>query len=186
VSRFVIDPDDSRLRALARSSIHPFGYTATISGMVEVEVRDGEFDVSASVNGVLEVRLDSLRGDDPHTDGEMHRRLDTQRFPTARASVRDVHPLGDDGYRLAGEVTLRGTTCPLEGDAVVRLEDGRLRASGSTTLDLRAFGVKVPSMLLLRVHPEVEVTINLLADLEPDELDLDAIEVGDLDGEVTG
>lgn len=186
MSRFVIDPDGSLLRALARSSVHPFGYTATVRGAIDVDTSGDRFDLSSGVRGALEVELEALRGDDPHTDAEMHRRLDTHRFPVARAAVREVGANGGDSYRLIGDVTLRGVTRPLQGDAIVRLEDGRLHATGTATLDLREFGVKVPTMILLRVHPHVEVSIDLVADLESADIDLADADMADLDGEVAG
>jgi hypothetical protein len=54
----------------------------------------------------------------------------------------------------------------MSGQATVSLNDGRLRASGTLTIDVRDFGIKPPSLVLLRVHPEVEVTIDLVATLD--------------------
>jgi polyisoprenoid-binding protein YceI len=166
VSRFVVVPDGSRLSALARSSLHPFSYRAPLLGEIEASVRDGAFDVTAPITGALQVDLDDLRGDDPRTDSELHRRLDTQRFPRARAAVQEVTPSGGDAYRLIGELTLRGQTRPLAGDATLTLDGDELHAVGSLTIDLRDFGIKPPSLLILRVHPEIEIAIDLVATLD--------------------
>jgi polyisoprenoid-binding protein YceI len=163
VSRFVVTPEESQLSAIARSSLHAFSYRAPLTGEIEATVRDGQFDLASAISGKLEVDLDSLRGDDPHTDGEMQRRLDTQRFPRARAAVQHVTTNGGDAYRLSGELTLRGQTRPLEGDATVTLAGDQLHATGSLTIDLREFGIKPPSLLILRVHPEIDITIDLVA-----------------------
>lgn len=168
MSRFVVVAGESQLTALARSTVHHFTYRAPLTGEIEAAVRDGGFDLGTPITGSLEVDLDSLRGDDPHTDGEMQRRLDTQRFPRARAKVHQVTSNGDDTYRLTGELTLRGTTKPLEGDATVTLTGDTLRAVGSLTVDLRSFNIKPPSLLILRVHPEIEVSIDLIAAVNGD------------------
>lgn len=154
---------NSLLRANARSSVHTFTYTAPLTGEINAVVTDAGFDVSTPIDGVLEVDLDLLTGDDPRTDSEMHRRLDTQRFPRARACVRRVERRDGDRYWLSGELTLHGKTRPLEGDATVTLDGDRLHAVGALTLDLRSFGIKPPSLLLLRVHPDVHISIDLYA-----------------------
>jgi polyisoprenoid-binding protein YceI len=161
-SRFVI-ADGSLLTVSARSSIHQFSYRAPLTGEVEAEVRDGEFDLTTPIAGAIAVDLESLRGDDPRTDGEMHRRLDTQRFPRAKASVQHVAAHGPDTYRLTGELSLHGHTKPMEGDATVTIDGNQLHATGKLTIDLREFGIKPPSLLILRVHPTVEITIDLVA-----------------------
>jgi polyisoprenoid-binding protein YceI len=159
--------EGSELMANARSNVHPMTYRAPIRGSLEASVRDGRFDVDAPVTASLEVDLDDLHGDDPKTDREMRRRIDVQRYPRARAVVEHVSSDGGDLYRLSGELTIRGKTQPLEGNATVTLDGDRLHATGAVTIDIRDYGIKPPSLLLLRVHPEVEITIDLTADLSP-------------------
>jgi hypothetical protein len=167
VSHFVVTPASSELRAFARSSVHEFTYRAPLTGSIEAAVVGSGFDVSGPITGALELDLESLHGTDPRADREMQRRLDTQRFPRARAAIQQVSASGDDAYRLAGELTLRGQTRPLEGDATVTLIGDQLHATGKITIDLRDFGIKPPSLLILRVHPEVQITIDLTATLAP-------------------
>jgi polyisoprenoid-binding protein YceI len=165
VSRFVVTASASQLRANARSTVHPFSYRAPVTGAVDASLRDGRFDTAAPITASLEIDLDTLRGDDALVDGEMRRRLDVQRYPRAKATVLDVSAGGGDVYRLRGELSLHGKTRPLEGDATVTLEGDQLRATGSITIDIREFGIKPPSLLIMRVHPEIEITIDLVADL---------------------
>jgi polyisoprenoid-binding protein YceI len=168
VSRFVVTANASQLRALARSTVHPFNYQAPVTGSVDANVRDGRFDVAAPITASFEVDLDDLQGDDPRADREMRRRLDVQRYPRAKASVHEVTWGDGDSYRLRGELSLHGKTRPLEGSATVTLVGDQLRAIGSLTIDIRDFGIKPPSLLVLRVHPEVEIAIDLIADLDTD------------------
>ena len=70
----------------------------------------------------------------------------------------------DDGYRMRGEVVMRGRTCTVEGLAGVSVDSGReLRLHGSLRLDIRDFGIQPPRLLLLRVHPEVDVVLDFVA-----------------------
>jgi polyisoprenoid-binding protein YceI len=164
--RYLVVPEASQLIANARSSIHSFTYRAPLSGSIEATVTAGEFDLGTTITGSLEVDLDRLKGDDPHTDGEMHRRVDTHRYPKAKAAITQVTANGDDQFHLAGSLTLHGRTQPLEGDATVRLEGERIHAVGSIEVDVRDFEIKPPSLLILRVAPVVVIEIDLVADPE--------------------
>lgn len=167
MSRFVVAAGASQLSAFARSTVHPFGYSAPVTGEVDATVRDGRFDLTEPITASLEVDLHALSGNDPPLDGEMRRRLDVQRYPRAKAAVLTV-TAGTEGsvYRLRGELSLHGKTRPLEGDATVTLDGDQLRATGSLLIDIREFGIKPPSLLIVRVHPEIEVTIDLVANLD--------------------
>lgn len=167
MSRFVVTASASELQARARSSVHPLSYRAPVTGAIDATVRDGRFDTTAPITAALEVDLDTLHGDDSLVDGEMRRRLDVQRYPRAKATVHDVTEGSGGVYRLRGELSLHGKTRPLEGDATVTLADDQLRATGSLTIDIREFGIKPPSLLIMRVHPEIEITIDLVAALLP-------------------
>lgn len=162
MSRFTV-ADASRLVANARSSVHPITYRAPLTGHIDASVSDDHFDLSAPVTAAFDVALEDLRGDDPHTDSEMRRRIDVQRYPLAHASVSGVTSVGDDRYRLACDLTLHGQTRQLEGEADVTLNGAMLNAVGSVTIDIRDFGIKAPRLLMLKVYPEVEIIINLQA-----------------------
>lgn len=163
MSRFAIDSGMSRLTAKARSSLHPISYQAPLSGHLDAGVTDGAFVTTEPITATLEVVLDELRSTDAHLDAELQRRLDIRRFPRASAVVHRVDALGHDTYRLHAALTLHGTSRSLEGTATVTLHGGRLHATGSVRVDIRHFGIKPPSLLMLRVNPEVEITIDLVA-----------------------
>jgi polyisoprenoid-binding protein YceI len=168
VSRFVVVPDASQLVANAHSSIHSFTYRAPLSGAIDAGTVDSGFDLGTPITGSLEVDLDLLKGDDPHTDSEMHRRVETHRYPKAKATITDVSANGGDGYRVGGSLTLHGRTQPLEGDATVSLDGDRIHAVGTIEVDVRDFEIKPPSLLILRVHPVVTIDIDLVAERATD------------------
>jgi polyisoprenoid-binding protein YceI len=164
--RFVVTPEASRLTANARSTLHPVSYRGPLAGRIDAVVTEARFDTTEPITATLEMDLRHLESGDAHLDNELRRRLDVDRHPQVRAVVEHVEPVRGDVYRLLGELTLHGVTQAIEGDATVTLDDGRMKAAGSVTLDLRRFGIKPPSLLLVRLHPEVEILIELAAVLE--------------------
>lgn len=155
--------EESQLVVLAHSTLHGLTYRAPLDGEINAVAADGEFDLSHPVSGRLEIDLGHLKGDDPHTDGEMHRRLETRRYPRVTAAIDSVTAKGNEVFHLCGSLTLHGRTQPVEGDANVILVGDELRATGSVELDVRAFGIKPPSLVIVRVNPIVTVEIDLVA-----------------------
>jgi hypothetical protein len=165
VSRFVVDSDASRLTAHARSTVHALTYRAPLTGEIEATPAGaGGFDLAQPISGVLEVDLAQVRGDDRLTEAEMRRRLEVKRHPHVKAVIDRVTAAGTrDGFHLGGQLSLHGRTVRLEGDAVVTLDGDRMHATGSVTLDVREFGIRPPSLVLVRVNPAVVVEIDLFA-----------------------
>jgi hypothetical protein len=162
VTRFVIQPHRSLLTVRARSTLHPITRSGPVTGHVEATVSQGALDLAEPASGLVELEMQALKGD-AYLDREMDLRLDTQRYPRAVARLTEIHPV-DDGYRMRGEVVMRGRTCTVEGLAGVSVDSGReLRLHGSLRLDIRDFGIQPPRLLLLRVHPEVDVVLDFVA-----------------------
>jgi hypothetical protein len=55
-------------------------------------------------------------------------------------------------------------TRPVAGDIAISVLDQRtIRLEGAATFDIRDFGMEPPRILVLRVEPEVNVRIELIA-----------------------
>jgi polyisoprenoid-binding protein YceI len=161
--RLVVVPAESQLTAEAHSSLHGFTYRAPLSGEILATVADGRFDLSEGVTARLEIDLELLKGDGPGLDGEMARRLDIRRYPVATAVIDSVVAVAGDVFSLAGTLTLHGRTRPLAGEATVTFDGGRMHATGSVVIDVRDFGIKPPSLLVVRVDPHATIRIDLVA-----------------------
>jgi polyisoprenoid-binding protein YceI len=75
-----------------------------------------------------------------------------------------VSDAGGGRYEAAGQLTLHGERQPVRGTAELRVgEDGELLVDGEVQLDIRDFGLRPPSMFGLKVRPEVEVTLRIVA-----------------------
>jgi polyisoprenoid-binding protein YceI len=156
VSRFRIDPERSSVVIDASSSVHPIhSRTQGVEGFVDLESRQGE----------LSLDVDRLRSGNPLEDRELKRRIDARRFPTIVGRLTELHDTDVAGrYRVVGEITFRGVTRICEDDMTFTiLDDGTLQIGGTTTFDIRDWGMEPPRILVLRVHPEVTVTLDAVA-----------------------
>jgi polyisoprenoid-binding protein YceI len=169
MTRFVVLPGSSSIHTEVRSSIHLIHGRATeLSGLVE-----GEFDGDGRPlfdhphRGWVEVPVVAIRSGSRLTELEMQRRADAGRYPTIRFEVSRAWCLdGADRYRAAVNVTAHGRTRAFEEDFRLRRVGARLVMQGQHTFDMRDFGVNPPRIFTFRVHPQVEVSVRLVAEQE--------------------
>jgi len=144
--------------------VHPIEGRATeLSGALDVEITDG--GVTGLVSGRLEVPMRSLRSGNPLEDRELQRRVDARRFPSIVGEVRSAAALDGAGrFRVEGEITFHGVTEAVAGEVLITMENDRVVLEGEHVFDVRRFGVTPPRILMLRVHPEVRVSIRVVAE----------------------
>ena len=71
---------------------------------------------------------------------------------------------GANHYRLGGEATFHGVTRRLHGTvAVAAAGDDRLVITGEQMFDIRDFDIASPTVLMLRIYPDVVVQLHLEA-----------------------
>src|SRR5882757_2461204 len=171
MTRFLLVGESCELTATARSTLHPVRAVSPLSGWVEATVTGGELLRDAPVTARLELPLSALRVDNPLLGREVDRRLEAKRHPLVVAEVERVTAEVDEAtgtgsgrYRVEGQLTLHSVRRPLSGTARLRVgPGGELAVAGRTRLDIRDFGLRPPSMLGLRVQPEVDVELRILA-----------------------
>jgi polyisoprenoid-binding protein YceI len=164
---FRIVPDRSTLEIEARSSLHPINGEATgLEGAIEAEIVDGRLDLSIPPMLRLEVPVSRLSSGNALYDGEMQRRIDSRRYPRIVAEAKDVRALGQDSrYSVRGDVSLHGVTKAVEGELNVSLPDERtLVVEGAHSFDIRDFNISAPKIMMLKVHPDVNVRLRLVAE----------------------
>jgi len=166
VTRFRIVPERSAVLIDATSSVHPIRTrTSGLEGFIEFDLNaDGSIN-SAGMTGELSLAVERLRSGNPLEDRELRRRIDARRFPTIEGRITELHETGEaDRFRVRGDVTFRGVTRSHEDELTLSpMDDGTWKLAGSSTFDVRDFGMDPPKILMLRVHPEVHVTIDAIA-----------------------
>jgi polyisoprenoid-binding protein YceI len=151
----------------ARSNVHPIhSETGGLEGYVELEMgSDGALDAEAAPSGQVHLPVSRLSSGNRMEDREMQRRIDARRYPTIDGALRSMVPDGEGGsYRVAGDVTFRGVMRQYEDQMTLHAVDDRtIRLAGTSRFDIRDFGMEPPRVLILRVEPEVDVRVEILA-----------------------
>jgi polyisoprenoid-binding protein YceI len=164
LTRYTLDSVRSCVWVSGRSSLHPINTeTRGINGWFEAATRtDGSLDLDQPVSGELELAVERLTSGNQLYDRELRRRIDARRFPTisgrlTRIVVDGAHP----EYSVTGEVSFHGKTKTFEHGMRIEASDGGIALTGEDQFDIREFGMKPPSMLMVRVYPEISVRVEL-------------------------
>ncbi len=166
VTRYDVDSADSSLTIDARSTLH--AVRAAASGLTGYVVAGWNSDgsVAAAPAPIVHVEfpLDQVRSGNPMQDREMRRLVDAGRFPKASGDLRSVDLIAPPGrYRASGEITLVGRTRTYAGEFTMTNDGGIVTVEGEFSLDIRDFGLKPPSLLILKVDPVLRVILRLVA-----------------------
>jgi YceI-like domain len=163
--RFTFDSTRSYLQVSGRSSLHPIDTeTRGITGWFQAAASDdGALDLDGPVTGELELAVDRLTSGNLLYDRELRRRINARRYPTIGARLVGVAPSAANGaYLVTGEVTFHGRTLIFEHDMAIRFDHDEVVLSGEDVFDIRQFGMEPPSMLMIRVYPEISVRLELV------------------------
>jgi PadR family transcriptional regulator, regulatory protein PadR len=176
--RFELVDERSAVLVEARSTVGPISFGALgVSGWMEAEVVDGAVVVDRQAPSAnLVVPVGDLRSGNRFYDAELLRRIDASRHPTVTLQLDECTPLGmADRYRVRGGATLHGVSRALEGSVVVQVgPGGGLEVTGEQVLDIRDFDIDSPTVLMLRIYPDVTVRLQIeatpLSNLELEEV----------------
>jgi polyisoprenoid-binding protein YceI len=167
VARYRIDPERSRVWIDARSTLHPIhSSTNGLEGYLEVDFApDGGVDTAGKPAGKLSLPVVKLSSGNRMEDREMLRRIDSRRYPTIDGVLGQVERLGDDSrYQVSGQITFRGVARPHRDEMTIQAADERtVELEGGSRFDIREFGMEPPRMMMLKVEPEVDVRVSIVA-----------------------
>ena len=87
----------------------------------------------------------------------------SERYPVIVGTLtgvecRDAHP----NYVVTGDIAFHGKTRAFEHEMQIVAGPTGVTLTGESQFDIRQFGMKPPSMLMVRVYPEINVRIELL------------------------
>lgn len=167
-SRFRLIADRSVVLIDVRSTVGPMSFGATtVTGSIDAAVLNGSVDTNLPPSAHIEVDVSGLRSGNSFYDAELLRRIDARRFRTATVKLLDCVPSGAGNlYRLNGELTFHGVTRPAEGTVRVEVvSERRLVITGEQTFDIRDFALPSPTVLMLRIYPDVRLRFHAEAEL---------------------
>jgi polyisoprenoid-binding protein YceI len=162
---FVVVAADSAVLVEARSSVGPITFgTMTVSGQIDSALHGGTVDTRLPTAATLAVPVASLRSGNPLYEAEVRSRLDARRFPEITAVLHTITALGPGRFAVTGAVTIQGTSRELSGGLELTLaEDGTALVTGSQTIDMRDFAIDLPTVLMLKIYPDVTVRFRIRA-----------------------
>ncbi len=167
-ARFSFDPVRSCVWVDARSNLHPINTeTRGLRGWMEAAARsDGTLDLSVPVRGRLELSVDGLSSGNQLYDRELKRRIDARRYPLIAGEIVSLTGTDTAGsYLVAGDLTFHGKTRRFTHEMAITMpDDSSIELKGESVFDIREFNMKPPSMLMLKVYPEVAVRVELHGD----------------------
>jgi len=161
-TRLRIDTERSEVTLAARSSVHPIIASARPKGWFEGVV-DGEFSAHGLMHGRIEIPVEDLSSGNPLIDRETRRRIDATVYPMIVGELTDVVDAGPLRVVVEGEVEFYGESVLLEGELhLERSPENEPIIVGEGTVDVRWWGLNPPRLLVLKVDPEIEVSVRLV------------------------
>ncbi len=170
MARYRIIPSRSRVWVDGRSSVHPIHSTTEgLEGYIELDMdADGHVEAASKPTAELSLPVSRLSSGNRMEDREMYKRIDARRFPTIDGVLDQMDRSGDNGtYRVSGNITFRGVARHHEDVMTLKtLDDRTIQLAGTSRFDIREFGMEPPRILMLKVHPDVDVRVEIIAERE--------------------
>jgi polyisoprenoid-binding protein YceI len=160
---FLLMPQESALLVEARSSAGPITFgSMTLDGRAEFAMSGNDLDSAVPISARLEIPVDALVSGNSLYDAEIRRRLDSRRFPLIVVQLHAARSRGGGRFVVEGDLTIHGTSRRLTGTVGLVLQDeNTLVASGSEVVDIRDFDIELPTVLMLKIYPDVSVQFRL-------------------------
>jgi polyisoprenoid-binding protein YceI len=170
VEQFRIVPGESLVAIYARSNVGPIRWEGTnLRGGFKAAVSNSSLDLHVQPVGRLDFPLEYLTSGNALYDAELMRRLDARQYPVTVAELRFLDTLNQHNrYQVQGSLTLHGVTRSITGSLAVQFDDETfIQVFGEKVIDIRDFNIPSPSMLMLKIYPDVRVRLKLVAERTP-------------------
>jgi hypothetical protein len=169
---FEVVAERSAILIRARSNVGPIEFATTrIAGTIGAAIQGSTIDLTSGVACRLEIDVDSLRSGSSLYDAELHRRVDSRFFPLAVLELQGSERLAAaDLFQVSGELTFHGVTRSLTGVVDLSIASGhKLVITGEQVVDIRDFDISSPTLLMLKIYPDVRVYLHLEAESDPED-----------------
>ena len=163
---FTVVPDQSKVDFLLGGNTHH------VQGVFHVQSGSIEFDPdSGKISGSVIVDAGSGNSGEASRDKKMNTDvLDTAHFAqvtfTPSSYQGTIAPSGDSTIQVAGIFTLHGTPHDLTVPMQIHVEGANLTAKGHFTVPYVKWGLKDPSIFILKVAKEVNIDLMLSGHLD--------------------
>ncbi|MGH9017389.1 MAG: helix-turn-helix transcriptional regulator [Acidimicrobiales bacterium] len=167
--RFRLVPDRSVVLVEVRSTAGPLSFGAIgVRGWAEAAVAGGVLHTDTAPSAHIEIDVAGLRSGNRVYDAELLRRIDARRYPTAVVELHGCEAIGPSSlYRLKGSLIFHGVTRAAQGTVtVVPASERVLVITGEEAFDIRDFSLPSPTVLMLRIFPDVRVRLHVEAEME--------------------
>jgi polyisoprenoid-binding protein YceI len=158
---FTVNPETSQLAFTLGGSGHH------VQGTFHVQSGSIDFDPSAGkISGSVVVAAGSGNSGEPSRDKKMNSEvLDVARFSEVTfvpgSYQGTIAPLGDSTIQVSGIFTLHGTPHDLTVPMQIHIDGANLTANGRFTVPYVKWGLKDPSIFILKVAKEVDIDLTL-------------------------
>jgi polyisoprenoid-binding protein YceI len=164
---FRVNPDSSQVTFTLGGNTHH------VQGTFHVQSGSIDFDSRAQkISGLLVVDAASGNSSEPSRDKKMNTDvLDTAHFAEvtfAPSSYQGaIAPSGDSTIQVSGVFTLHGTPHDLTLPMQIHIDGTNLTAKGHFMVPYVKWGLKDPSIFVLKVAKEVDIDLDLRGRLTP-------------------
>ena len=164
VLRFRLEPSASHIRFTLGATLH------TVHGTARLRRGEVVLERSGALSGEILVDARSLETGNARRDLTMHTKvLESERHTEILLRVTGlagtIPRRGDSEVTLEGDLVLRGSPHPVRIPLYLSVEDHRLTASGTFTVPYVEWGLRDPSVFVLRVAKEVRITLTVAGTL---------------------
>jgi polyisoprenoid-binding protein YceI len=148
-----------------RSNVGPIQFgSLAVEGEAELNISSSDVDAAVALSAVMRIPVTSLASGNSLYDAELQNRLEYRRYPVITVAMTAARPLGAGRFDAEGDVTIHGSTRHLTGTIAVTMPDEHtVVAEGRHVVDIRDFAIRLPSMLMLKIYPDVSVQFRITA-----------------------
>jgi polyisoprenoid-binding protein YceI len=167
IHTFTVTPDSSQVSfALAGTGHH-------VNGTFHVQSGTVDFDPSAAkISGLIVVAAGSGNSGEPSRDKKMNSDvLDVAHYSEVTFAPKSyqgtISPTGDSNIQVTGAFTLHGTPHDITVLMQLHIDGSSLTAKTHFAVPYVQWGLKDPSIFILKVAKEVDIELNLAGQLAP-------------------
>lgn len=164
---FTIAPDQSKVAFTVVDTLH------TVHGTFHIQSGNVQFDLKGQqISGMIVVAAGSGDSGDPTRDRRMNENiLQTSQFSIASFSPKQMRGTiaasGDSSIEVDGVFTLHGTPHDITVPMQIHIDGDHCTAKTHFLVPYVKWGMKDPSVFLIKVNKDVPIDLTLVGELSP-------------------